>query len=373
MLDLAQLESFLHARLLGQPEAIAEFSSAVIRAERGPRRAGRTKAFVLLLGPTGTGKTEMVQLAARFLYGNAAARRLERFDMGEYQHPDSVKRLLGAPDQPPLLGQALDRLNDQGGGILLLDEIEKAFPDLLTVFLSFDSARSTMFDGTTRSLADVMVVLTSNLGAAEAARMQNSGYSAISRKLRHSAEERFKKEGVARFTAVCCMNVLSYRVQEQITRNLLALELQLQAEHLRRTIEASPSVVPFLIGKGFSPDLGARHIRNCVERYVGDALRPVALAGRACDAKATAPGGISDRGDAALWLAPEEDRLVARPWQRSAALSTALARADRTTDRNGAVTSPVLGPWAAPSRDQFVGITSTPVRALLHVIPRANA
>src|SRR5206468_1486027 len=125
-----------------------------------------------LLGPTGTGKTEMVNLTARFLYGEAASAQLERFDMGEYQHPDSVKRLLGTPAQPPLLGEAVDRLNMRGGGILLLDEIEKAFPDLLTTLLSFDSARSTMFDGTTRDLSRLIIILTSNLGAAEAARME---------------------------------------------------------------------------------------------------------------------------------------------------------------------------------------------------------
>ncbi len=318
MTNLAQLEPFLNARLLGQQEAIAEFCSAIIRAQRGPLRSGRPKAFMLLLGPTGTGKTEMVNLAAQFLYGTAAAARLERFDMGEYQHPDSVKRLLGSPDQPPLLGLAIDRLNARGGGFLLLDEIEKAFPDLLTTLLSFDSARSTAFDGTTRDLSNLIVVLTSNLGAAEAARMENSGYSAISRKLRHAAEERFKKEGVARFTSVNCMNVLSYAVQREITRNLVANEVRTQSEHLRRLIEAAPDVVVFLVGKGFSPDLGARNIRNCVERYIGEALRPYLLgthvaaeAGRSIEA--VIGPCVGDRWSDALWLRVDGDTLTATP------------------------------------------------------------
>lgn len=328
MVDMAQLESFLNARLLGQREAIAEFTSAVVRAERGPRRPARTKAFLLLLGPTGTGKTEMVQLAAQFLYGGAVA-RLERFDMGEYQHPDSVKRLLGSPDQPPLLGQAIDRLNARGGGILLLDEIEKAFPDLLTALLSFDSARSTMFDGATRDLTNLIVVLTSNLGAADAARMENNGYSAISRKLRHAAEERFKKEGVARFTAVICMNVLTYAVQQQITRNLVAHEIRLQSEHLHRWIEVEAPVITFLIGKGFSPDLGARNIRNCVERYIGEALKTHTLQlgapARAMDAR---PGPqIGDQWSGALMISVGGDRLVADAVPRSPALTALLDRA----------------------------------------------
>jgi ATP-dependent Clp protease ATP-binding subunit ClpA len=326
MRDLAQLEPFLNSRLLGQREAIAEFSSAIVRAECGPRRASRTKAFMLLLGPTGTGKTEMVNLTARFLYGDAAPQRLERFDMGEYRHPDSVKRLLGSPQQPPLLGRAIDRLNAQGGGILLLDEIEKAFPDLLTALLSFDSARSTMFDGTTRDLTSLIVVLTSNLGAAEAARMENSGYSAISRKLRHAAEERFKKEGVARFTSVNCMNVLSYPVQVQITRNLLQSELALQSAHFLRSVQAGPEVVTFLVGKGFSPDLGARNIRNCVERHVGEALKPYTLRNAGERHAPDNPGRstIADRWSNAIVITVDGDALFAGPMPRSPELAALL-------------------------------------------------
>lgn len=326
MRDLAELEPFLSERLLGQPEAIAEFSSAIVRAERGPKRPGRTKAFMLLLGPTGTGKTEMVNLTAQFLYGAKAPQRLERFDMGEYQHPDSVKRLLGAPEQPPLLGRAIDRLNAQGGGILLLDEIEKAFADLLTALLSFDSARSTMFDGTTRDLSSLIVVLTSNLGAAEAARMENSGYSAISRKLRHAAEERFKKEGVARFTSVNCMNGLNYRVQQQITRNILTAELTLQSNHLGRLIRAEPNVVTFLVGKGFSPDLGARNIRNCVERHIGEALKPFTLRSVADRPSLDRENQtIGDRWSEAIVISVTGDALVAEPIERSPALAALLA------------------------------------------------
>lgn len=349
MAELAQLESFLNGRLLGQREAVGEFCSAIIRAECGPKRANRTKAFLLLLGPTGTGKTEMVNLTVRFLYGADAPTRFERFDMGEYQHPDSVKRLLGAPDQPPLLGQAIDRLNANGGGVLLLDEIEKAFPDLLTALLSFDSARSTMFDGTTRDLTNLIVVLTSNLGAAEAARMENSGYSAISRKLRHAAEERFKKEGVARFTSVNCMNVLSYPVQEQITRNLLANELVLQARHLGRLVLTAPEVVTFLVGKGFSPDLGARNIRNCVERYVGEALKPCVLnvgPAHAPEKRASQDHGIGDRWSNALHIQVGGDVLRASPLARCDALERILS----APHEGGAIGE---GGCATKSADEF--------------------
>lgn len=344
MPELAQLETFLNSRLLGQKEAIADFTSGIVRTVSGPHRPNRTKAFMLLLGPTGTGKTEMVNLTSQFLYGDAAADHLERFDMGEYQHQDSVKRLLGAPDQPPLLGNAIDRLNAKGGGILLLDEIEKAFKDLLTVLLSFDSGRTTMFDGTTRDLSKIIVVLTSNLGAAEAARMENSGYSAISRKLRHAAEEQFKKEGVARFTAVISMNVLTYSVQEQITQMILKRELELQSSHFCRMVTAGAEVVTFLVSKGFSPDLGARNIRNCVEKYVGEALKPYSFLRETAQMLAVDPSdpqhripimnvdaeeigarGIGDRWSRALVITTEGDTLAAWPLKRSPALEKLLS------------------------------------------------
>lgn len=343
MFDLAQLEPFLNRRLLGQPEAVGEFSSAVVRAERGPSRRGRTRAFILLLGPTGTGKTELVNLAAQFLYGAAADVRLARFDMGEYQHADSVHRLLGAPGQPPLLGRAVERLNALGGGILLLDEIEKAFPDLLTALLSFDAARSTMYDGTVCDLEQLFVVLTSNLGAAEAARMENSGYSAVSRKLRHAAEERFRKEGMARFTAVICMNVLTYAVQQEIAQLAVGRELRTQAEHLRRWVEAGPEVVRFLLGKGYSPDLGARNLRNCVERYIGAALEPYFLGadplGSAPRARSRDCGHLSRK---ALRLEVRGEALAARPLERSAALT--VFDAPVPTQRASAPRHPGAGP-----------------------------
>lgn len=155
--------------------------------------------------------------------------------------------------------------------------------------------------------------------------MENSGYTAISRKLRHAAEERFKKEGVARFTSVNCMNVLTYSVQHEITRNLLQHEVQLQAQHLHRHIDYAPDVVTFLIGNGFSPDLGARNIRNCVEYHVGEALRPLLLATAtpSCGT-ATVCGGLMDRWSDALTISVEGQALSASPLSRHPALARAL-------------------------------------------------
>ncbi|HTZ19238.1 MAG TPA: AAA family ATPase [Opitutaceae bacterium] len=319
------LENHLNTLLLGQTEAVGEFAGAVERAHFGPARSQRIKGFFLLLGPTGTGKTEMVNLAARFLYGEAAAAHLERFDMGEYEHPDSVLRFLGTPTQPSLLGAAIDRLNAQGGGFLLFDEIEKANRGLTKILLGFDAARVSINDGTTKDLSRLMVILTSNLGAAEAAQMQNSGYTAIRHKLQFEAEEFFGKEGVARFDSAIALNLLAYEAQVEITRGLVLKECLMQSQHLHRCVElANHDVITFLVGRGFSPDLGARNIRKTVERYIGDALRPYQFL-RNQPAEEARPDVIGDRLSGTLQLVIEcEQELAAWPIRRSAAMTALL-------------------------------------------------
>jgi ATP-dependent Clp protease ATP-binding subunit ClpA len=320
------LENHLNTLLLGQTEAVREFAGAVERAHFGPARGKRIKGFFLLLGPTGTGKTEMVNLASQYLYGDQAPTHIERFDMGEYEHPDSVLRFLGTPAQPSLLGAAIDRLNARGGGILLFDEIEKANRGLTKILLGFDAARVSINDGTTKDLSRIMAILTSNLGAAEAAQMQNSGYTAIRHKLQFEAEQFFGKEGVARFDSAIALNLLSYEAQVEITRGLVLKECLMQSQHFHRGVElANHDVVTFLVGRGFSPDLGARNIRKTVERYIGDALRPYQFL-RNQPADETRAELIGDRLSGALLLVVECDQeLAAWPVRRSPAMTALLA------------------------------------------------
>lgn len=275
---LEHLSVYLNENLLGQDEAVREFATTVALALNGRPRPERTKGMIFLAGPTGTGKTEMVRLAGRFLHGAAVDQHLHRFDMAEYQHPDSLHRLLGSPGQPALLGQAIDRLNEAAGSsgtsFLLFDEIEKAYADLVTILLSFDAARSTTSDGVTRDLSRIFVVVTSNVGSARAADLQHAPYSALREEVLIQAEKRFRKETLARFDARIVMNRLDYDVQREITRRLLQKEVASQRDFLFRPIDVSKEVLNFLVREGFTPDLGARNLRSTVEKQVGRALLP---------------------------------------------------------------------------------------------------
>jgi len=303
---LEDLSAHLAGNLLGQEDAVREFATTVALALNGRPRPERTKGLIFLAGPTGTGKTEMVRLAGKYLYGAAVDQHLHRFDMAEYQHPDSLHRLLGALGQPALLGQAIDRLNQAAGpggtAFLLFDEIEKAYTDLVTILLSFDAARSTTSDGVTRDLSRIFVVITSNVGSARAADLQHAPYSALREEVLIQAEKRFRKETLARFDARIVMNRLDYDVQREITRRLLEKEVAIQRDFLLRPLQVSDEVLNFLIREGFTPDLGARNLRSTVEKQVGRALLP--WFARDDDA------GASDRYSRTLHL--REDRLNRR-------------------------------------------------------------
>ena len=202
---------------------------------------------------------------------------------------------------------AIDRLNAAGGGILLLDEIEKADPNLVRALLSFDAPRITMNDGETKDLSKIFVVLTSNLGSAEAARMRSAPYAALRRHILRTAEDFFNPEVLARFSAKIVTNRLPFDVQREIATALVRKELALQSKFLQRDITlSSEDVVRFLVRKGFTAELGARTIRNAVEQHIGQALLPFVYNAPECS-------GIGDRYSRDLTLVIEEDKLQAVP------------------------------------------------------------
>lgn len=251
-------------------------ASAVQRSEVGLSKPGRPRSVLLFLGPTGVGKTETVLLVARALYGSDKA--VARFDMGEYAHEDSLLRLLGESSKDAgLLPTAIK--NSPNGGILLLDEIEKAHPKIAKVFLAAtDAARVTGSDGQTESLEKWYVVFTSNLGSSNAVKMSNVPYSMLSRTVMDAAVKFFAPEVLARFQHKIVFNSLPYVVQKQIAADMIHKESSYLAakasERSKRpiTISYKDDVLNFIVRKGFSKDMGARAMRNTIEEQFGEPL-----------------------------------------------------------------------------------------------------
>lgn len=272
--DIRHLEQSLMENIKGQDFAMKHIASAVIRAEVGLSKKDRPKAVFLFLGPTGTGKTESTLNLGRFLYGSASA--VARFDMGEYGHEDSLKRLIGADKQDAgLLGEAIDSRPD--GGILLLDEIEKAHPKISKIFLgATDAARTTGADGKTRSLEKWYIVFTSNLGSADASQMTGVAYTTLQRTVLRAATSYFAPETMARFTNKIVFKTLSYDIQRRIAEALVEKEIShfagVAREKLGRTVDFtySPQAVTFLVRNGYTKEMGARPMRDTIERLMGD-------------------------------------------------------------------------------------------------------
>ncbi|MES2704995.1 MAG: AAA family ATPase [Verrucomicrobiota bacterium] len=272
--NLASLPAFLAERIIGQPQAMEQIAQAVQRAELGLTKPNRPKGVFLLLGPTGVGKTETVLNLSRFLHGEDAAPA--RFDMGEYGHEDSLMRLLGADrNDPGLLGREIDARPQ--GGILLLDEIEKAHVKISKVFLAAaDAARLTPADGRTRDLSRWYIVFTSNLGSGDAVKMSGVPYTMLARTVMQSATAFFAPETIARFQHKIVFNSLIYEVQRRIAESLIGKEARHLSEVLSQhynqpcTVTCGPGVITFIVRKGHTREMGARNMRDTVESEMGN-------------------------------------------------------------------------------------------------------
>lgn len=273
---LQDLTKFLADAIRGQSHAVSMVTSAVQRAELGFSKANRPKSVFLFLGPTGIGKTETVLNLARFLYGTSDA--VARFDMGEYGHEDSLKRLLGEDrDDPGLLPRAIDERPH--GGILLLDEIEKAHQKISKVFLAAtDAARITGSDGRTRSLENWYIVFTSNLGSSDAVKMDGVPYSMLQRTVMEAATHFFAPETIARFQNKIVFNSLTYDIQRDIAVGLVRKEArhleEIVSKHYQKPVKViyEREVVTFLVRRGYTREMGARSMRDAVENFMGQPM-----------------------------------------------------------------------------------------------------
>jgi ATP-dependent Clp protease ATP-binding subunit ClpA len=271
---LRVLDEVLRTEIRGQKQVLPRVISVVQRGELSLTKPGRPRGSFLLLGPTGVGKTETVVVLTNQIFG---AEKLFRFDMSEFQTQESLGLLLGAKlGEAGYLGAVRERAAE---GSLLFDEAEKAHPRVLDIMLQLlDAARITIATGQTLDFSGFYVWLTSNIGSAELMSLQHSNEATLERHVLSRAQQALRPEIFARITEKLVFNRLSYEHQLEIAEKFLAREIEFLGGRGHK-LDLDKTVLPFLVRKGFHPKLGARPMRDAVEKLVGDALAKSLLAG----------------------------------------------------------------------------------------------
>jgi ATP-dependent Clp protease ATP-binding subunit ClpA len=265
VLETRTVEAFFQDRIVGQRDAIAAMVDAIVLAKAQLNDPNRPIASLLFLGPTGVGKTECAKALAEYYFGSAD--RLLRFDMNEYGGWDSVARLIGTfgGRQGALTGAVRRRPH----AVLLLDEIEKAHPDVIDLLLQvLDDGRLTDANGVTSDFCNIIIVLTSNLGAQEAKSRVGFGAENLSDGVVYAdaARKFFRPEFFNRLDRVVAFHELGREHIEGIVFQLVKRALERHGLRQRKmSISVDPAVYDLLAGLGFVREFGARALRRAIE------------------------------------------------------------------------------------------------------------
>jgi ATP-dependent Clp protease ATP-binding subunit ClpB len=264
---LQGLDGYLRTHLRGQDHVVTRAAAVFTRGELGLSRSDRPRGVLLAVGPTGTGKTELVLLAARYLFGED---RVRRFDLSEYQRADAVERLLGADASD--LG-AIGRAASGGSPrVWLFDELEKAHPKVWDLFIQMlEPGQITLANGAVVSLRGDYLAFTSNLGATESMRMARSSLVSIEQAVLRRVAESLRPELLARIPD----KLVFARLAPDLQREIAGLHLANEVARLKSVgfdLEVSREALEFLIREGFHPQLGARPLRQTIERHLQDAV-----------------------------------------------------------------------------------------------------
>jgi ATP-dependent Clp protease ATP-binding subunit ClpB len=278
---LLSMESHLHQRVIGQDEAIRLVSDAVRRSRSGLSDPNRPYGSFLFLGPTGVGKTELCKTLAQFLFDSEE--QLIRIDMSEFMEKHSVSRLIGAPpgyvgyDEGGYLTEAVRR---KPYSVILLDEVEKAHPDVFNVLLqALDDGRMTDGQGRTVDFKNTVMVMTSNIGSHTIQSMDYSNYDALKNTVMGEVKTSFKPEFINRIDEVVVFHGLGRDdVSAILSVQLKRLESRLASLDIGLNVHSD--VLELLGDSGFDPAYGARPLKRAIQSEVENPLSKLILEGQ---------------------------------------------------------------------------------------------
>jgi ATP-dependent Clp protease ATP-binding subunit ClpC len=280
---LVRMEGELHKRVIGQEVAITAVSKAIRRSRAGIKDPKRPAGSFIFLGPSGVGKTELARTLAEFLFGDEEA--MVRIDMSEYMEKHAVSRLVGSP--PGYIGydeggQLTEAVRRKPYSVLLLDEIEKAHPDVFNILLQIlEDGRLTDAQGRTVDFRNAIVIMTSNIGASEIAKNTSIGftvsdetgmsYEDMKNRIMSDLKKVFRPEFLNRIDEVIVFHKLSKEEIKEII-DLMINRVRTQVAEHELQLELSDESKELLIEKGWDPSMGARPLRRAIQRYVEDPL-----------------------------------------------------------------------------------------------------
>jgi ATP-dependent Clp protease ATP-binding subunit ClpB len=278
---LLQLESKLHERVIGQDEAVRLVSDAIRRSRAGLSDTRRPYGSFLFLGPTGVGKTELSKTLASFLFDSED--HLIRIDMSEFMEKHSVARLIGAPpgyvgyEEGGYLTEAVRR---KPYSVILLDEIEKAHPDVFNVLLQvLDDGRMTDGQGRTVDFKNTVIVMTSNLGSQMIQQMAGDDYQVIKLAVLAEVRTQFRPEFINRIDEIVVFHALDEKHIQSIARIQLGyLEKRLAAMDMK--MQVSDAALREIATVGFDPVFGARPLKRAIQAQIENPLAKAILEGR---------------------------------------------------------------------------------------------
>ncbi|WP_414543552.1 ATP-dependent chaperone ClpB [Nostoc sp. CCY0012] len=272
---LLQLENHLHQRVIGQEEAVSAVSAAIRRARAGMKDPGRPIGSFLFMGPTGVGKTELARALAQFLFDSDDA--LVRLDMSEYMEKHSVSRLVGAP--PGYVGyeeggQLSEAVRRHPYSVVLLDEVEKAHPDVFNILLQvLDDGRITDSQGRTVDFRNTVIVMTSNIGSEYILDLSgdDTKYEIMQTRVTDALRSHFRPEFLNRVDDIILFHALSRSEMRHIIRiQLKRVENLLREQKI--SFEISAAACDYLVESGYDPVYGARPLKRAIQREVENPL-----------------------------------------------------------------------------------------------------